>query len=512
MSRRILIPLVIAALLVGAGIAALVVYGMGSAKVEAVEASEGKKKKKKKKKSRKDGKRKASEGDEEGPQPPDKRERRKHPDRATSTLRVPVALSVDDLRDAIDRELPDEIMAKEGQQIQSDLKVDYEVKRAGRVKVSTRDGRIEVEVPVRMKGKALWSGLGRRFARQLPFEGRLTMLISVQVSLTSRWALRPRTKISHRWDKRVTLKAGILSVDISEAVDEQIEDQSPAMSKDLNKRIKAQVDARELGKQAWSKLRRPISIQKTPPLWLRVDPISASVARPTSKSGKLIIPVGLEANIEVVIGDKPGKLPRRNLPRLDTRPEGRDNTLSVYVPVTLSYEDATSLASKAIKEQTFPVQDGVKVEVKDLKITGNGDQLVVRLDYKATLPAGSTTEGHIFLTGTPHLDTDDQILSIKDFDYDLHTRNALLKTRDFMVHDEFVEEINKRLVFPLDDPLGLARKLIEKGIRDQTLSEHVDLKARLTHLELDHIDPGEEGIEAMVRLKGRSQAELNIED
>ena len=82
------------------------------------------------------------------------RKKKTSPKRTTSILRIPVAIATKDMEAVVDAELPQQIMSRKGQVLAKDLTVDYEVERVGKVSVTTRKGRVNVEVPVQMRGTA----------------------------------------------------------------------------------------------------------------------------------------------------------------------------------------------------------------------------------------------------------------------------------------------------------------------------------------------------------------------
>ena len=161
----------------------------------------------------------------------------------------------------------------------------------------------------------------------------------------------------------------------------------------------------------------------------------------------------------------------------------------------VSYKSADSLAKQYLRGKTF-TQGKRTVTVTDIKVFGKNDKMVIGTTLKGSI------NGTIYLTGIPVFDQETQTVKIKDIDYDIETKNKLLKTADWLMHGTFVKMIEPSLTMPIGDKLEESRKMIQNQLTNNHITKNILLNGQLLTLTIENIFLTPESIKVLVNMKG----------
>ncbi len=100
----------------------------------------------------------------------------------------------------------------------------------------------------------------------------------------------------------------------------------------------------------------------------------------------------------------------------------------------VSYEDAARLATAKFSGEKFSFLNGkYSVEVSSITMYGQNDRLVIKAGLKGGI------NGDIYLKGIPYYDPETQQLSLKGLDYDLDTKNSIIRTAGWLLQGSSAE-------------------------------------------------------------------------
>jgi hypothetical protein len=85
----------------------------------------------------------------------------------------------------------------------------------------------------------------------------------------------------------------------------------------------------------------------------------------------------------------------------------------------------------------------------------------------------------------------------------MHTKNALLKSANWLMHASFVNMIEKRLVFPMGSNIIDAKKMLQTSLASYDMGMGTTLKGRLDDLNVEGIMLTRESIKASIVFKGK---------
>jgi hypothetical protein len=288
-------------------------------------------------------------------------------------------------------------------------------------------------------------------------------------------------------------------------VDVPVKDQvTKALKKSLDKAILQIDDATGRGaalksaaQAAWTELGRPIPISADPPVWLRVHPTRILTEQPVITDKDIALNVALVARPELIVGEKPADADPGAIPDLNIVPT-LPQQFSIYLPVRLTWEDASGLAQRNLAGRDLQAGGGVTVRLDQLSIFNNGDEVGVRIDFHARSSGGWAPSGVIYLLGKPVYHLEDGYIAVEHLHLDLETRDLVLKLAAFLAQQSVLDEIEARLHFDMRDQVAARRQDLDKAINGAQLNPKLSLAGEVSSLAPSAVYLTREGLQVNV--------------
>ncbi len=237
------------------------------------------------------------------------------------------------------------------------------------------------------------------------------------------------------------------------------------------------IDA-EIGKQdlkpyilpVWKALQEDIKIPATG--YLRFQPQSLSVSEINMNGSILNLNVGLTAT--PTIQSSPWNKPTTALPALT--PYKKGSGFEVYTDLKMNYDSLSQQLFEIMKTEQFAMGKE-KINITSLKLFPAGEKLGVAVGFTGT------KKGTFYLLGNPDFDNTKSSLALKNVEYDIATKNVLIKTAKWMMDETIRKKLEEQMVFDLSDLMNLTKKSIAESL-NQTLDGGIKIKGQLKSLSI----------------------------
>jgi hypothetical protein len=216
------------------------------------------------------------------------------------------------------------------------------------------------------------------------------------------------------------------------------------------------IDLKSRFQQVWDQLNKVYDLYGVG--WLRINPQRMRVNSLVARNDSLNINLGLSAKPTISF-EKPVEtsswLP--NITDFSNRPG-----FNIFLDAVLNYDSLTRLLNLQVEGREFTVDKGPvkkKFVVKDCKLFGvNNERLIIRVNF------GGSNSGTLYLVGKPVYDHTTRTLQIMDIDFDIRSKNALLKAADWLFNRRIITEIGKYAKYDLSAYIDTAKSSINQQL------------------------------------------------
>jgi hypothetical protein len=442
----------------------------------------------------------------------------------SSTILVPVAISLTAIRDAADRGAPRAFAGKADNpvsQILQNADIGWTASRGPLAATGAQDvlslstpitGTLNVTGSLTSKatgavGDALGGLLGGNVAKQIGSVNIKALNASAEikgaVTVTSRpklaaaWHFEPNLAAQvNLGDTSLTVAGAHVNVpaQVKPLIDKTVGEQINAAGARLRNDPSLERNAR----LQWAKACRSIPLQGTgassslPPLWLEMRPTRAIAVQPRVDATAVTVTMGIEAETRITpLQTKPDCPFPAIISIIPPTPGG----VFIDVPIDVPFTDINKIVEAQFAGRTFP-EDGsgsVDVTVKHATVNASGDRLLISLlvnarEKKSFFGFGGEATVHIW--GKPVLDQAQQTLRLTDIQLAVESEAAfgLLGAAARAAMPHLQRALTEKATIDLKPFATNAQKKIAAAIADfQKNEDGVRVAAEITSLQLADI-------------------------
>jgi hypothetical protein len=128
----------------------------------------------------------------------------------------------------------------------------------------------------------------------------------------------------------------------------------------------------------------------------------------------------------------------------------------------LDYDSLSNIVNRQVRGKEFDFKKGPvnkKFIIDACELSGSGNErLIIKVDFSGT------DKGTIYLTGKPVYTKETNVLEIKDIDFDIRSKNALLKTAEWLFSRRIVNEVSRYTRFDLNSYIDTAKLKVNEQL------------------------------------------------
>ncbi len=247
------------------------------------------------------------------------------------------------------------------------------------------------------------------------------------------------------------------------------------------------VNTRPYMQQAWNKLNQTYPV---PGLgYLTLHPKKLHMENIYAKDDLLNISIGISAT-PVISFESPKEL-QSLVPNLT--PSGNKNGFNIFLNAALNYDSLSHVMNQYLKGKSFDFKEAPfkkHVVIDNCKVGGDdAGNLVIDVQFSGS------HNGAVSFTGKPFYNSETKSIEVAELDYDLRTKDFLLKTAKWLFNKRIISELKKYTSFSLSSYYDTAaislnswlNKEWAKGIRSTGKINElklINVKAFPQHLSL----------------------------
>ena len=326
---------------------------------------------------------------------------------------------------------------------------------------------------------------------------RVNLASHSTLSWSDQWRLQSNTTFEEPVFIEPCRLAG-LDLDATPLLKMILQPRLTALGSSIDRIIRERTESKKRAEAVWQKLQEPIEL--APNQWLEFNPRDVRVS-PITSNGTLSIhtSVNLMMQPRIVSGSKPAKV-GTPLPGLQLAPAAAQG-FRLAIPVTVDYGRINQRLGLEMIGQEFRTPLGDTVKVEGVQLYGSGDKLILAVKVSGGV------NGHLYATGTPVFDEGMGALRFANLDYTVDTRNVLVRSANWMFHQEILSEMTSQAFIDLSGQLQTIRSRLETALQ-RDMGQAGRMEGEVKSLRPVGIYPIQGGVEVHIVAEGSMWVEL----
>lgn len=375
--------------------------------------------------------------------------------------------------------------------------------KTNQIRFQVKGNQIEYTLPLKVWVKTGFrkSLFGMMIEDYYEAEGVIELQARTQLLITQKWNLRPQTQIvNYRWIEEPKLNISGIKLPVTTISDLAFNYGKEKMNGMIDQTIRDNLDLRKYVEQVWSDVQTPMLVNNEHQIWLKITPVQISLSPFVSTPDKLTFNVGMKSVIESSIGEKLVSNFRKT-PLADLQAHAvKVSECKIFTIADINYTKLEDFARKEMIGKTF-TQGKKSITIKEIRIFGIQNKLQVEAFVEGSV------KGKLIFTGVPVFDNVEKQLIINDFDFDIATKNLLVKSASWIMHNRLLSMMKPMLNYSFKEDIDELLIAFNKSMSAYPLSKGITLQGQILNYNLDRVSVGEKS----VKIGGNIMAIIKIE-
>jgi hypothetical protein len=437
--------------------------------------------------------------------------------RPLSNINLPISIQIADLEQSINRQFNGVLYNDDSYENNNNDNLILRVSKISNIKISSVGDKINIVAPLEIyvKGR-LKKDFFSLFDQNVGIDEskdalfRVNISVSSKVSIDQNWNVITKSETGFQWRERPYLELGPVKIPIGSIIESTINSQVAKINEKLDAEITKLVKIKPYAEQYWSMIQNPIVVSEVYKSYLSIKPEFISVSSIKSDGKRMFFYLGMRSDISVNSGEAPKNISYKPLPKLQQQ-QKNDSVFNIYVGASIAFKDATEIARKEYAGKTLSFDNNKQVvTINDIEIYSNGDKIGVMLNVNGLVKDGlfkKKFKGVVYANGTPSYDEKTQTLFIKDFDFDIKSKDVLVGTAEWLFKGTFRKQIENSLRYPLASELERAKNTAQKSLDDLKFDKF-SLTGKIEKFEPFGVQIVEDRMEVVIQAKGNLNFQL----
>ena len=167
----------------------------------------------------------------------------------------------------------------------------------------------------------------------------------------------------------------------------------------------------------------------------------------------------------------------------------------VYTDLKLDFDSLSKQIMGFLKDQVFEAGSN-KIKVTKLRLYPENERMGVEVAFEGS------KKGLIYLNGLPVYDSANQEVRVNDLQYDLKTKNVLLKSAKWLLNETIRKKMQESMVVSIAPEIKEAKKSMNEAL-NQKLDGGVKLNGKVNDIQIRELQVRPDELFIRVRLSGK---------
>ncbi len=293
-------------------------------------------------------------------------------------------------------------------------------------------------------------------------------------------------------------------IDVSGVVAGVVAQEVRAATARMDADVNARGDLRGVAEPLWRNLAQPMELGEG--AWLALSPRSVAVSSFTLDTERASANVQVTAHPVVTVGDRPAA-EATALPDITAAGDAREGFRLTF-DATVGWGEVSRLVAERFRGQTLTLE-GHRVLVREIRAVPHGHALMFLLDVRFEDGAFAGQTATVHLAGLPAYDAARRELVVRELDYSLETRSAMLEFGEWFLRGSLRAQIAAQARFPLGDRVDRVRASAARALTRE-LGGGTRMEGSLGEVRPGGAYVTEQGVALRVEVEGRVQVTQDL--
>ncbi len=418
-----------------------------------------------------------------------------------SEIPIKISLDMKQLENAINRQLSGQLFEAEKL---NNMDLAVKVWKAGPVTFTVNGQSIDYKIPLRVWVNYGWkvNTFGVELGDHYEAEGSIELSYKTNFQIDNNWKLVTKTNSTgFKWLKEPRLKVAGVKLPVTNVMSYALKSGNELISKEIDNNVAAWVDVRKYISDTWNYMQNPILVYPDNKVWLKVTPVDLSLTPFRSRGNIMELGVVFTAMFQTVVGEKPATTKSLKLPAYKNSTV-TSNEFKIQLSADMTMAEINKIAREQLLNKSF--SDGKRtITIKDLHLYGSEGKLVCKTDLTGSV------KGSVYFTGNLAFDPAQSVISIQEPAFDVNTKNALLKSADWLMHGTILNKIKPYLTFSIKSELDKLKLETNKNLKSYELYPGVKAIGNVKELSVESVQLVPGAIRVVVDAKGDLQIKMD---
>lgn len=422
---------------------------------------------------------------------------RKTYNKEVSVVNVPIEIPLEEIEGQINKHLQGVLFEDKSYSDNEGDNIKYVVKKYAPFKLAAVDNRLLIAMPLDISGS--YSRLGA----VVNFKGTLKANYMTTITLKDDWELETETKLySYDWIKAPELDLGWINVPVKWITDRMFNRQETKVNAEIDEAVQEYIHLEEIIEPVFSALTAPMNVSEEYNCWLTIEPIEVFTTPLNFQDEILSMTVGMHAYTETVVG-KPDSLDSvvvAPMKVLDSIPGDFNMDLVTVMP----FEEASLVLYEQFVKSGYVYEQGkYHLNFTRVNLFGHEGKLVIEAGLQGSI------RGEVYLIGDPYYDPVERIIKLENLDFHFKSKQALLKSADWLAHDRLCRVMEKNMYFEIGTELDAVKIEAEEYLNDYQPLTGVLVNGDLSNLEAQDVYLVKDAMVLVISAKGALNITVN---
>jgi len=358
-----------------------------------------------------------------------------------------------------------------------------------------------IKIPLKIWGQVRWK------ACQVCPEMEKQTIFDIDVFLRSRVDVLPDYSFKLRtqsdgfeWKRKPEISFGFININISHILEKTIQDQLKSIASDIDYQVNQTLALRSHVQSLWNLGEEIFLVDDSTNTWLRLNPHAVYFSPVRCDAAVIHLTLGVESFVETFIGSKPTNFLKTKLPDLILS-QGTNRKISLNAIAHLSFEEATRLAKLSSLGLSFGDKKR-KAIITDISVRGKEEFVLVDVKLEGKW------NGLLQISGKPEYSSASNELRFSNLEFDLKSRNLLLKAAKWLSADAIARKLQEALVFSFEQDVISVKNKLDARFSNYTYQDVFTIKGNLHEFKVQQLIVSESGFVIILNAEGNAVLKL----